>query len=268
LRGLFRIKISDAHCGLRALTRSAFDRLRLTSSGMEFASEMMLKAGLMGMNITEVPVTLWPDRRGRPPHLKPWRDGFRHLSYMLMLSPTWLFLVPSAILAVFGLFIFAALLIGGDAEMVQIGQFGIGDHWAVVASSALIIAVQTVLFGLVALLRNYQDGIRLPTASVRRLLLLSRLQYWAGGGILLMLLGLVGAVTIAAGWIASDFGALSAMRELIACFTSIVVGAQLFFGGFMLSIVSGNRSRHGFAEQRPALEPPIQLADSSEARDD
>jgi glycosyltransferase involved in cell wall biosynthesis len=267
LRGLFRLKISDAHCGLRALTRSAFDRLRLTSNGMEFASEMMLKSALMGMNIAEVPVTLWPDKRGRPPHLKPWRDGFRHLFYMLMLSPTWLFLVPSAILAVFGLFIFAALLIGGDAEMVRIGNFGIGDHWAVVASSALIIAVQTVLFGLVALLRNYQDGIRLPTANVRRLLMLSRLQYWAGGGVLLMLLGLAGAITIATGWISSDFGTLNAMRELIASFTSIVVGAQLFFGGFVLSIISGNRSRHTFGKQESPGAPQAQLAEPSEAQD-
>src|SRR6185295_5159968 len=92
LRVLFHTKISDAHCGMRALTRSTFDRLRLTSTGMEFASEMVLKSALMGLKIVEVPVTLWPDRRGRPPHLKPWRDGLRHMFYMLMLSPTWLFM--------------------------------------------------------------------------------------------------------------------------------------------------------------------------------
>src|SRR6266446_1061469 len=248
LRVFFRAKISDAHCGMRALTRSAFDRLRLTSTGMEFASEMVLKSALMGLNIVEVPITLWPDRRGRRPHLKPWRDGLRHMFYMLMLSPTWLFLVPSAILAAFGLFIFAALLLAGDAEMARIGQFGIGDHWAVVASSALIISVQSVLFGFVALIRNYREGIRQPTANVRRLLKLSRLRYWVGGGFFLIALGLVGAISIAAGWISSDFGPLNSMRELIASFTCIVMGAQLFFGGFLLSIVSGNRSRHAFEE--------------------
>jgi hypothetical protein len=231
---------------MRALTRSALDRLQLSATGMEYASEMVLKSALMGLKMTEVPVTLLPDRRGRLPHLRPWRDGFRHLFYMLMLSPTWLFLIPSAVLAAFGIFIFAALYLAGDAQMARIGSFGIGDHWAVAASSALIIAVQAVLFGLVALIRNYQDGIRLPTRAVRRLLALSRLQYWVGAGIVLMLMGFAGVVTIVAGWIASDFGPLSAMRQLIISATCIVTGAQLFFGGFVLSIVSGNRSRHAF----------------------
>lgn len=79
LRLLFRTGVSDAHCGLRALTRDAFERLRLTSAGMEFASEMVVKAALLGMRVAERPVTLSPDRRGRPPHLRPWRDGWRHL---------------------------------------------------------------------------------------------------------------------------------------------------------------------------------------------
>jgi hypothetical protein len=235
---------------MRALTRSAFEKLRLSATGMEYASEMVLKAGLMGMSLTEVPISLFPDRRGRPPHLKPWRDGFRHLFYMLMLSPTWLFLFPSAILAAFGVFIFTTLFLAGDAEMARIGRFGIGDHWAVVASSALIIAVQTIVFGFVALIRNYREGIRLPTAGVRRLLALSRLQYWIGAGLLLMLAGFAGVATIVAGWISSDFGPLGAMRQLIISFTGIVTGAQLFFGGFVLSIVSGNRRHHAFNELR------------------
>jgi hypothetical protein len=200
------------------------------------------------MKIVEVPITLWPDKRGRAPHLKPWRDGFRHLFYMLMLSPTWLFLAPSAMLTAFGLFIFSALLLAGDSEMARIGNFGIGDHWAVVAGAALVIAVQTLLFGVVALIRNYRENIRLPTPGVRRLLELSRLQYWVGAGLVLMLGGLAGAATIVEGWISADFGPLDAMREMIISFTGIVMGAQLFFGGFMLSIVSGNRQHHVLTE--------------------
>lgn len=248
LRSLFRVDISDAHCGMRALTRSAFERLGLSASGMEYASEMVLKAALLRMNIVEVPITLWPDKRGRAPHLKPWRDGFRHLFYMLMLSPTWLFLAPSAILTAFGLFIFSALLLAGDSEMARIGNFGIGDHWAVVAGAALVIAVQTLLFGLVALIRNYRENIRLPAPGVRRLLEWSRLQYWVGAGLVLMLAGFIGAAIVVEGWISADFGPLDAMRELIVSFTAIMTGAQLFFGGFMLSIISGNRQHHVLTE--------------------
>ena len=128
--------------------------------------------------------------------------------------------------------------------MARIGNFGIGDHWAVVAGAALVIAVQTMVFGLVALIRNYQDHIRLPTPGVRRLLELSRLQYWVVAGLALSLGGFAGAATIVEGWISADFGPLDAMREMIISFTGIVMGAQLFFGGFMLSIVSGNRQHH------------------------
>ena len=92
---LFHCKVDDAHCGLRALTKPCFERLRLDGSGMEFASEMLLKAVLLEQRIAEVGVTLRPDRRGRPPHLRPWRDGWRHLRYLLMLSPFWLFGLPA-----------------------------------------------------------------------------------------------------------------------------------------------------------------------------
>ena len=92
---MYRAGISDAHCGLRAVTKDAFGRLRLTGSGMEFASEMVIKAALQRLNIAEVPATLSPDLRDREPHLRPWRDGWRHLRYLLMLSPTWIFTVPA-----------------------------------------------------------------------------------------------------------------------------------------------------------------------------
>ena len=244
LRLLFRTEIGDAHCGIRAISRDALDRLQLSSTGMEFASEMVLKSVLLKLKIEEVPVTLSPDGRGRPPHLNPWRDGFRHLIYMLMLSPTWLFIVPATILFVVGIAIFGALLMAGDAEMARIGNFGIGDHWAVVATSAVIISVQTIVLGIAALMGSYRDGFRQATQTARKWLRRSRLQYWLGAGMTLAAIGIIWAGTIAAGWISSDFGSLNEMRSLIVAFTLIVVGAQLFFSGFLLSIIAGNRSRH------------------------
>lgn len=245
LRLLFRSRISDAHCGIRAITRESYDALNLSSNGMEFASEMVLKSSLRYLNIAEVPVTLSPDERGRAPHLKPWRDGFRHLFYMLMLSPTWLFMLPAAAMALMGIVLFA-LLLTGDPDMVRIGRIGIGDHWAVVASSALIIAVQTGIIGIASLMLSFREGMRIPTERAKRILSYSRLPNWLMAGMATMLVGLIWAAVIAGGWIASDFGALDEMRGLIAAFTAIVIGVQLCFGGFLLSVVNGNRLRHAY----------------------
>lgn len=239
LRVLFRTPISDSHCGMRAMTKDALKRLKLTSTGMEFASEIVLKATLLKLKFDEVPVTLSPDQRGRPPHLRPWRDGLRHLFYMFMLSPTWLFLIPAGLLILFG-FMVTALLLSNDLEMVPVGPFQIGDHWALVASAALILGVQAGLFGLTALVQGYRDGVRAPNPSLRKLLSLSRLHYWVTAGLALLGFGLIWTILITSAWISSDFGPLNEFRNLSTAVTMIVIGGQVFFGGFLLSIVSGN----------------------------
>jgi len=244
LRLLFKTEISDSHCGIRAITAEKLDELKLSSDGMEFASEMVLKSALLKLKIAEVPVTLSPDERGRPPHLNPVRDGLRHLFYMLMLSPMWLFVVPSVLLAGVGLFIFAVLIANPDSEMVRIGNFGIGDHWAVVASSALIIAMQTIILGLAALVLSYREGYRLMTPKAKKMLSYSTLGKWLAFGGAGLIAGLAWAAFIAAGWVGSDFGALNQIRGLIAAFSLIVVGIQACFGGFLLSVAAGNRLCH------------------------
>jgi glycosyltransferase involved in cell wall biosynthesis len=122
---LFRAGIDDAHCGLRALTKGCFKRLRLEGSGMELASEMVIKAALLGERIAEVPVTLWPDRRDRPPHLRPWRDGWRHLRYLLMLSPSWLFALPAGLLGLAALAILMTISVTSlaGAEVIRFGNY-------------------------------------------------------------------------------------------------------------------------------------------------
>ena len=127
---LFRAGIDDAHCGLRALTRDCFTALRLSGSGMEFASEMVIKAALLGVRIVETPATLSPDMRDRPPHLRPWRDGWRHLRYLFMLSPMWLFALPAGLGALLALAIFTGavmpLLFAGVPPFLrrQLGDIG------------------------------------------------------------------------------------------------------------------------------------------------
>ena len=244
LRLLFRTPISDSHCGLRALTRETFDNLRLSSPGMEFASEMVLKAALKKLNIAEIPVTLSPDERGRPPHLNPWRDGFRHLFYMLMLSPSWLFIVPALTLGLLGFAILSALVINGDDKMVQIGSFGIGDHWAIVASAALVLSVQFGVFGVAAHQHSIREGYRSSDHWAGRLLRHSNLHRWILLGTALIVVGFTWAATITGGWIRMDAGSLNEIRGMLAASTLIIIGSQIFFSGFLISVISGNRSKH------------------------
>lgn len=244
LRVLFRTPIGDSHCGLRAIRRDTYEDLRLTSTGMEFASEMVLKSALKGLSIDEVPVTLSPDGRGRPPHLSPFRDGFRHLFYMLMLSPSWLFFAPSALLFTFGFVILALLIARPDGEMVRIGSFGLGDHWAVVASSCIVIAIQTFIGGFAALILGTRERYMHPTGFLEAIIRRSTLAGWLITGFLVFVMGFTWAAVIAAGWLQSGFGALSELRPLVAAFTAMVGGVQIAFGGFLLSIVSGNKMKH------------------------
>jgi glycosyltransferase involved in cell wall biosynthesis len=245
LRVFFRTSISDAHCGLRALTRSTYERLNLSATGMEFASEMVLKAALLEVKIAEVPVTLSPDGRGRPPHLNPWRDGLRHLIYMFLLSPTWLFFVPATAMLGLGLALLTVLLLAGDAQMARFGPFVIGNHWAIAGSALVVIGVQTAIMGLLALLYSYREGLRRPGPAASAFFSRSRLEFWLLTGGILVLAGGTWVALITADWAASGFSALDQIRSLAAAFTMIIIGSQVFFAGFMLSILAGNRTRHG-----------------------
>ena len=243
LRFLFRTKVRDAHCGLRALTRASFDRMRLTSTGMEFASEMVIKAALLGERIVERPVTLHPDERGRPPHLRPWRDGWRHLRFMFMLSPAWLFFAPAAFFGIIAIVMLTALMLGVEQTMVSIGPLRFGDHWMAAASAALILAYQLAFFGVAAFIHSVREGWRRTPRAMRFARRAARLEYWLITGGVSAGVGFAVVASIAARWIGSDFGALDAMREQIAGFTLIVLGVNIAFGGFLLSIIAGAKAR-------------------------
>ena len=240
---LFRSGLSDAHCGLRAFTKDAFERMRLSATGMEFASEMVIKAKLVGLRCTEVPITLRPDKRGRPPHLRPWRDGWRHLRYLFMLSPAWLFFVPSALFALVGLTLALALVLNADAQMIAIGPFLFGDHWMVVSGSLLVMAQQTAIFGLATTLYGLGQGYRKAGPGLTWLLRFARLEYMLLTGLAVMTLGASLFLYIVIAWSQTGFGPLSMLREVVAAMTLVLIGVQGFFGGFLLSIVGGNVAR-------------------------
>src|SRR4030088_3455934 len=151
-RIFFHAPVGDTHCGLRAFTKDAYARMRLRATGMEFASEMVIKATLRGMRIAEVPVVLHPDGRSRPPHLRTWRDGWRHLRFLLLFSPRWLFFYPGILTFILGLLISLFLLPGPqtigrwtfdvDTLTYSLGLVLIGAHISVFAVSAKVFGTQ------------------------------------------------------------------------------------------------------------------------------
>jgi hypothetical protein len=246
----FRSGLSDTHSGLRAFTMAAFLRINPTSQGMEFASELVIKATLLGLSRTEVPITLYPDGRDRAPHLRPWRDGWRHLRYLVMLSPVWLCFVPALALGVLGLIILGLVLAAPAGGVATVGRFWLGDHWAVLAGAFLAMAHQTVIMGLAVTLYGAREGYRLMTPTMRGVYWATRLEHMLLAGLACVAagLGVVGYVVWA--WRASGYGPLQMIREMVVASTLIVIGLQTSFGGFLLSVISGNEARFDAAIAR------------------
>ena len=240
LRLLFRSGLSDAHSGMRAITAEAFRNLRLSSEGMEFASEMVIKAALLGLKRSEVPITLYPDRRGRRPHLRPWRDGWRHLRYMLMLAPGWLFLVPATLLAILSLAVAVPDLVLANPEGYW---FLFGTHWLIMACTGLILSHGLFLFGMAGVVYGIRSGYRPPLQRDNRLARIWSLEIVMITGLVLVLTGAAGIVWAGVRWVQVDFSSPNQIRELLVCCTLLVIGAQHIFGGFLLSIIGGNRSK-------------------------
>jgi glycosyltransferase involved in cell wall biosynthesis len=251
---LFRAGISDAHCGLRAFTRSCFDRLQLSGDGMEFASEMVIKAALLGCSIAEEPATLSRDLRDRPPHLRPWRDGWRHLRYLLMLSPTWLFAAPAAI------FVALAMAIFGLAGLAALqGAFTyIGNYWFILAGGLLTVAHSTALLAAAGNLYGIREGYRRRSdwsktfaswVSLETMLVAGAVCLLAGGGIL-------GGVF--SYWSAQSFEPILNVLPAVLGTSLMVIGAQNILGGFLIAIVNGNDADYVRPTPSPVLSAPIQ----------
>ncbi|MEY3731169.1 MAG: hypothetical protein RLZZ57_1925 [Pseudomonadota bacterium] len=235
-RIFFTSPIRDFHCGLRGFSRDAMMALELRAPGMEFASEMVVKATMRGLRIAEVPTTLSPDGRSRPPHLRSWRDGWRHLRFLLIFCPRWLFFYPGAALFALGTLVMALLLPGP----VSLGGVTLDVHSLLYASGAVVMGFQAMQFWVFARLYGAVTGL-LPEA-VRLNRALSRFGLEAtlllAGAIFLLGLGL--GVAALAQWGARDFGALQGagvMRMAIASVTAMLMGLQLAFGAFFLALL-------------------------------
>jgi glycosyltransferase involved in cell wall biosynthesis len=236
---LFRAGVSDAHCGLRALTRSAFQRLGMASAGMEFASEMVIKAALTGCRISEVPATLSPDTRGRPPHLRPWRDGWRHLRYLLMLSPTWVFALPALLLALLSL-----AILGGSAVVMAGARQPVifGNYWVVLAGAMLGISHIAGLLAAATHLYGVREGYRRPSAWTMRLAQKVSLETMLIAGVLSAAAGFAILTAVAAYWSVLRFNPIANVLPAVIGTSLIVIGGQNALGGFLLAILNGNEA--------------------------
>ena len=240
-RIFFHTPVGDAHCGLRGFRKDAYEQMRLRATGMEFASEMVIKASLKRMRIAEVPVTLRPDGRSRPPHLRTWRDGWRHLRFMLLFSPRWLFLYPGLALFAFGIVLSLALLPGP----LYAGSLRLDIHTLLIAGFLSLLGYQMVLFALFTKIFAIRAGFHPaypPLESVSRYV---TLEIGLAAGALMALIGVVALILAVASWGAVGFGSLNpslTMREVIPAVVLLALGSQTVFASFFISILSIERS--------------------------
>jgi hypothetical protein len=185
---------------------------------------------------------LRPDGRDRAPHLKPFRDGWRHLRYLIMLSPVWLYLVPGLTLIALGLSIFALLLTTPPAAVARIGSFWFGDHWMPLAMGMTVAGHLSTLFAMAATLAGIQNGYRRVTPALALPYRFSRLESLLLVSAIFIGAGLFIIADVVVVWAGQHFGPLYMERQMIAGTTALVVGAQSFFGAFLLSVIAGNES--------------------------
>lgn len=235
-RLFFRCPIGDFHCGLRAFSRDAYNRLELRTAGMEFASEMVIKATLFGLRITEIPTTLRPDGRSRPPHLRPWRDGWRHLRFMLLFSPRWLFLQPGLALLFIG-FVIGALLVRGP---LRLGSVTFDVHTLIFAAMSVLIGFQAVTFAVFTKIFAINSGLLPADPRLERPLRWLNLERGLALGAVLALAGLALSFHAVGVWSGHAFGNLAPgelLRLVIPGSVFLTLGCQIILMSFLLSIL-------------------------------
>jgi glycosyltransferase involved in cell wall biosynthesis len=238
-RLFFHCPAGDFHCGLRAFSKSAYQRMELQTTGMEFASEMVIKSTFNGLAIAEVPTVLHKDGRSRPPHLRSWRDGWRHLRFMLLFSPRWMFLWPGAVCFLFGM-LASALLMHAPLNLAGVG-FDI--HSLLVAGFMALVGYQLLIFGLFTKLYAVTEGFHPP----HRLLGKDphiHLEWGVLSGITVGTAGLALLAWAVFDWREAGLGALDpriTMRQVIPAVVLMMIGVQTIFASFFLSIVTLRR---------------------------
>jgi len=239
LNRLFRADVSDVHCGMRAFTKDAYRSMDLHTTGMEFASEMVIRAAMAGMTITEVPIRFLPDGRARQPHLRAWRDGWRHLKTILLFSPSALFLVPGLLLLETGLLLMAMQLFAPMEQPLRILGFRMDFHWAMLGSLLAIVGYQIVLVNFFAKLYAMARGIREEDRLFQQAFRLLTLERVLLIGVVAIVIGMGMDCFVALRWLRTDLGVLVSGYTRVFVFgsTLVALGVQTIFSAFFLSIL-------------------------------
>jgi hypothetical protein len=235
-RWLHRSPIRDFHCGMRGFTREAFVRIGARSPGMEFASEMVINAHRAGLDIREVPIKLYPDKRGRPPHLRSFRDGWRHLKLIIAYAPDTVYLLPGMLLLATGIAGLVALASGP----VRIGGRYFGIHFVALSSMATLIGLSAILLGALA---KVAIAIYHPTARGRVVPWLKRgrpLEWLVASGTLLACAGLAGQTLLAFKWIFVGGPMEQSVHLVFAVSTATVAGVIMMLSSFVLKLLLDN----------------------------
>lgn len=239
-RLFFGSPVGDFHCGLRAFSRQAILNLDLRTTGMEFASEMIVKATLQRLRVSEVPTTLSPDGRDRPPHLRSWRDGWRHLRFLLLFSPRWLFLYPGTLLMALGMLLMLWLLPGPRSIFGAV----LDVHTLLYAALFQIVGCQAISFALFTKIFAISEGLMPPNPRLNALFRFVSLEAGLALGALLFALGLGASVYALGFWRGEAFGPLDVsktLRIVIPAVTALALGAQIVLSSFFLSVLGLRR---------------------------
>ncbi len=239
-RLFFRVPVSDFHCGIRAFRKEAIERMGLRTTGMEFASEMVVKAALFGLRIDEIPVTLRKDGRSRPPHLRTWRDGWRHLRFLLIYSPRWLYLVPGLFLTGFGALLLLWLFPG---PRTLVGA-RLDVHAMLGAAGMVLVGTQSVTFAVFAKVFAITEGLLPMDPRLEKGFRIVTLETGLAAGGLLLLGGAALVLRVIGAWAGEDYVTLDysrTMRWMIPGVLFLVLGAQAILSAFFLSILGLKR---------------------------
>ena len=236
----FHAPVSDFHCGLRGFSKKAIQKMELHTTGMEFASEMVMKAILLDMKITEIPITLYPDGRTRAPHLRSWRDGWRHLRFMLIYSPKWLFFYPGIVLILLGFAIGLWLLPGPKPFMGTV----LDIHTLLYAALFIIIGFQALTFSILTRVFATISGLLPADVKLMSIFKYLKLETGLSVGAALLIFGMVASIYFFSMWGASSFGPLDptkTLRIIIPIVLMIALGFQTILTSFFLSLLGVQR---------------------------
>ncbi len=239
-RLFFNVPIGDFHCGLRGFSKGAVLQMNLQTTGMEFASEMVIKAHLNGMRIAEVPTILYPDGRSRRPHLRSWRDGWRHLRFMLLFSPRWLFLLPGILLMTLGLLL-GLWLIPSPRHV-----FGVvlDVYTLLYCAIAVLVGFQSTLFAILTKIYGINSNLLPKDPGFMNLFRYFTLETGILLGLVLVTGGLAGSAIAFLDWQGKGFGALdpsTTSRTIIPAVLAIILGCQIILSSFFMSILGLER---------------------------